>query len=203
MPGPHDAEMVGAHPALDFLNTIHDWTVAEPRDYLADFSDAIRFGEASGLLTQAESRFLANTPSGSELSRLRKLRGVLERLFRARVRSSAPAGDDLDQLATIGIEVARASSYRSAAGAGAEAGTRALLMREIAVKSAGAAAVRLRIADSAIALLTSRQAGRIKECPGCGWFFLDGSKNQSRRWCSMNTCGASAKSKAYYRRQNA
>lgn len=76
------------------------------------------------------------------------------------------------------------------------------LRREIGVKDAGAAVLRIRIADKAIALLNSPQVARVKSCPGCGWFFLDSSKNQSRRWCSMETCGASAKSKAYYRRVN-
>ncbi|MBC7897912.1 MAG: CGNR zinc finger domain-containing protein, partial [Cytophagaceae bacterium] len=30
------------------------------------------------------------------------------------------------------------------------------------------------------------------------WFFLDVSKNGSRRWCSMATCGATAKAHRYY-----
>jgi predicted RNA-binding Zn ribbon-like protein len=45
---------------------------------------------------------------------------------------------------------------------------------------------------SAVELMTnSDQLVRVRECPGesCGWFFLDGSKNGSRHWCSMKTCG--------------
>jgi len=37
---------------------------------------------------------------------------------------------------------------------------------------------------------------RLKDCPtpeGCGWFFQDQSKNNSRRWCNMKTCGNTAK----------
>ena len=59
-----------------------------------------------------------------------------------------------------------------------------------------------RIADAAAELLESTELERLKACGGCGWFFLDRSKNRSRRWCSMNTCGASAKAKTYYRRRN-
>ncbi|MGH7701051.1 MAG: CGNR zinc finger domain-containing protein [Gemmatimonadales bacterium] len=43
----------------------------------------------------------------------------------------------------------------------------------------------------------------MKSCPSCGWFFLDASKNRSRRWCSMATCGSSAKARRYYRRRKA
>ena len=50
--------------------------------------------------------------------------------------------------------------------------------------------------DRAVALLESKILGRVKRCPGsgdCGWLFLDGSKNASRRWCSMEGCGNRAK----------
>ena len=53
---------------------------------------------------------------------------------------------------------------------------------------------------AAVALLVSDAMLRVKSCPTCGWFFLDVSKNRSRRWCSMDTCGAVAKARRYYRR---
>jgi predicted RNA-binding Zn ribbon-like protein len=54
------------------------------------------------------------------------------------------------------------------------------------------------IARSAVDLAVSGQLARIKQCPGdegqCGWLFLDISKNATRRWCSMGTCGGRVKS---------
>ena len=44
---------------------------------------------------------------------------------------------------------------------------------------------------------------RIRECPGdgtCGWLFLDTTKNGSRKWCEMRTCGNRAKARRYYER---
>jgi predicted RNA-binding Zn ribbon-like protein len=43
----------------------------------------------------------------------------------------------------------------------------------------------------------------VKQCPhgGCAWFFLDASKNASRRWCSMQDCGAKVKSRRQYQRR--
>ena len=52
-------------------------------------------------------------------------------------------------------------------------------------------------------LLLSEKISQVKECPGCGWLFLDTSKNGSRRWCSMNTCGARDKTRKYHKRQRA
>lgn len=44
--------------------------------------------------------------------------------------------------------------------------------------------------------------GRVRECadPGCPVVYLDLSRNRSRRWCSMEACGARAKASTYYRR---
>jgi predicted RNA-binding Zn ribbon-like protein len=60
------------------------------------------------------------------------------------------------------------------------------------------------IARSAIELLTSPEVARVKECAnaaGCGWLFLDRSKNGSRRWCSMDECGSRDKMRRQYARR--
>ena len=49
-------------------------------------------------------------------------------------------------------------------------------------------------------LLTAADMRRLKECPGCGWLFIDHTRAGNRRWCSMDTCGSRAKMRSYYRR---
>jgi predicted RNA-binding Zn ribbon-like protein len=46
-------------------------------------------------------------------------------------------------------------------------------------------------------LITSDARNRIKLCSNCGWVFVDNSKNNSRRWCSMETCGNRLKARRY------
>jgi predicted RNA-binding Zn ribbon-like protein len=55
------------------------------------------------------------------------------------------------------------------------------------------------IAWSALDLVTHGEIARLKQCPGqgCGWLFLDHSKNGSRRWCDMATCGNRAKARTH------
>jgi predicted RNA-binding Zn ribbon-like protein len=52
-------------------------------------------------------------------------------------------------------------------------------------------------------LLTKGRLERLKRCPGpgCGWLFLDHSKNGSRRWCAMATCGNRTKGRRHRARQ--
>ena len=47
------------------------------------------------------------------------------------------------------------------------------------------------VARSAAELLTSTKLGKVKVCAGkgCGWVFLDESRNGSRRWCDSRDCG--------------
>ncbi|MDQ3693194.1 MAG: ABATE domain-containing protein [Chloroflexota bacterium] len=58
------------------------------------------------------------------------------------------------------------------------------------------------VARSATDLLVTGERERIRRCPGvsneaiaCGWLFYDGTKNKSRRWCSMSECGAVTKTR--------
>jgi predicted RNA-binding Zn ribbon-like protein len=42
----------------------------------------------------------------------------------------------------------------------------------------------------------------VKQCAGegCGWLFLDTSRNHLRRWCTMDECGNRAKMRRRYER---
>ncbi|GAB2966266.1 CGNR zinc finger domain-containing protein [Amycolatopsis acidiphila] len=46
---------------------------------------------------------------------------------------------------------------------------------------------------------------RLRQCAdeGCGWLFLDASRNGSRRWCSSADCGNRARARRHYRRARA
>ncbi len=215
MTATHAFTLAGGHPVLDFVNTVEDWTVPERLDHLQSFADAARFGEAAGVISHREAlqldpgaqtrgargfsgaqtrgaRGFSRASVADELLQLRRLRDSLERILRASLGGRRPAAADVAILGSSLVEAARGTELLASA--------EAPLARRIAVESNGPAALRLRIVEDAIALLSSSAMPRVKACPTCGWFFLDVSKNQSRVWCSMDTCGARAKSRRYYRR---
>jgi predicted RNA-binding Zn ribbon-like protein len=55
------------------------------------------------------------------------------------------------------------------------------------------------VAADAVNLFATVDSVRIKECsqPRCGMIFLDSSRGNRRRWCSMATCGNRAKVKRF------
>jgi predicted RNA-binding Zn ribbon-like protein len=187
-------ELVGGHPALDFVNSLNDWTVAHPRDYLAQPQDALRFGRAAGLLSATEAHELAPAMDVAELESLRRLRACLQRVLHAAVHSVAPDPEDLRTLSEAHAASARAATLCTSGAGGA-------LTCQVPADLAGASTLRHRIVQSAVELLTSADTARLKSCPSCGWFFLDTSRNRSRRWCSMATCGNVAKARRYYERR--
>ena len=61
------------------------------------------------------------------------------------------------------------------------------------------------VARSSAELLTSLDLTFVHECAGydCGRLFMDVTKNRSRRWCDMRTCGNRAKSRRHHERRRA
>lgn len=53
----------------------------------------------------------------------------------------------------------------------------------------------------AVELLTTDQLHKVRQCPNCGWLFVDTSRNGARRWCSMDYCGSKVKSRRQYERK--
>jgi predicted RNA-binding Zn ribbon-like protein len=51
-------------------------------------------------------------------------------------------------------------------------------------------------------LLLTEDMERIKECPRCGWVFVDRTKNATRRWCAPEECGSADKMQRYNAKKN-
>jgi predicted RNA-binding Zn ribbon-like protein len=58
------------------------------------------------------------------------------------------------------------------------------------------------VAVSAVDLLRQDALRDVRECGGvdCQWLFVDSTRNHSRRWCDMQSCGNRAKARRHYAR---
>jgi predicted RNA-binding Zn ribbon-like protein len=185
---------------LDFANTVGWHASASPEEKLHSYADLGLWAFRSGLLTKAETRRLLrdakDNPAQAEraLRRAIELREAVYRIFVALIQGGAPAEEDL---AGVNRTLARLSG-----GAGVKKAERGFewawnLDRTALDFPAGAVAL------SAAELLVSADRERVGQCAderGCGWLFLDTTKNHSRRWCDSKECGNRERQHRYYER---
>lgn len=133
--------------------------------------------------------------TAADLDRAIRIREGLRALI-ATAAEPAPAGVDASALAEL-PELARALPLVLDVSAGPP---RLVPGGPAAVGSVAAALARLLgvVADAA----SDGTWHRFKVCrnPGCRWAYYDHSRNRSRTWCSMETCGNQAKARAFRRR---
>jgi predicted RNA-binding Zn ribbon-like protein len=193
-------ELVGGDLCLDFVNTVDPRHAAHRFDYLADYGALVAWARHTGAVEAvAASRLLgraARQPDEARdvLRRAIRLREALYRVFASAIARRAPPKDALDRL------------NRELAWVNAK--TRLTRHRDGFVVQWGDDRPRLDqvlwpVIRSALGVLVDGPLDRVRECPGpgnCGWLFIDLSKNASRRWCDMRTCGNRAKVHRYYTR---
>jgi predicted RNA-binding Zn ribbon-like protein len=184
---------------LDFANTLIWRGSDREHDWLSSYANLVEWGKMAGTLSDATAQGLhrkaARRPAQAEevLKAAVALREALYRIFSAISAGSSPPAADVDVL--------------NAALAGALAHLRVFPAADRFawdwVGDAGALDRMLwPVVWSAADLLTSEDLDRVGECEGegCGWLFMDMSRNRSRRWCDMGDCGNRAKARRYYHR---
>jgi hypothetical protein len=146
------------------------WT--EPHDHLSD-------GKAALAYLKGRMSTPSSPPSTDELVGLRKLRDLAWRLWEDE--PDAEWESDLEGLL-------RRAHYQLVPSG------------EIRPADAGWGGLMASALPGLISLRTQRE--RLKRCenPRCGWLFVDRSRNRSRRWCEMATCGNRAKAKRHAHR---
>lgn len=188
-------ELVGGALCLDFANTINSRREPE-HDYLLTYSDLVNWAGKVEILSGQQVKSLKQRETqdskraAQALEKGRTAREIIYRVFSAIANKSKPKEEDLIAITRLFEEAIANGQHVKVAN-----------HYEITWKAdATFEALLWQIVFSAEYLLISEELSRVKECPNCGWLFLDTSKNQSRRWCSMNTCGARAKMRRYHSR---
>ena len=180
---------------LDFVNTV-GWRLANPPkgEYLDSYADLLAWGSQAGVIgaeeKEALSRRAALDPEGARIA-LRRAIALREAVYGAlrAVISGRPAAED--DLSILNGELSRAlgrarlvelegGSYGwgwdEGDGEGEPALDRPLWP----------------VARSAADLLVAPPSlSRVRMCAGkgCGWLFLDESRNGRRIWCDSDDCG--------------
>lgn len=196
-----DIEIVGGHPAVDFINTVHNWTLRDAGDYLREFADFLVWSQRVGLLWTKAVKHFQSRPAGEQQAALedaRTLRSDLHELFAAMANGERLPQGALDHLNEV---IRRTVKWRRLAADRKDACRSLCCVWEF--RDAPAYAALGPVAWKAAELLELGETDRLKICPAdnCGWLFIDTSKNRSRTWCSMRACGNAAKVRRFRARQ--
>src|SRR5918995_1918378 len=178
--------------SLDFVNTVGSRLKDHPSEYLRSYEDLLDWARQAGLLAPEEtedlSRQAALDPEGTQetLSRALALREAIHRVI-----SSAIAGESQDEsdMSALNRELSISLSHLRVMPADGAYGWG--WDRSGDDRGARLDSPLWPVAQSAAELFTSPKLGRVKLCAGegCGWVFLDESRNNSRRWCDSRDCG--------------
>jgi predicted RNA-binding Zn ribbon-like protein len=186
------AELIGGHLALDLVNTVA-WRLDDRRrvDRLAEPANLRMWLTATGLDR-------SDAPTARSAADERSQVAVREALVECR-------------------EIAYGVLHPLAVGEEAGAAELAVLgeLVEGAVRTASLVSARpLRWRAESVVdhvrlsvwrLFEEEELDRLRQCDdgGCGWLFLDRSRNGSRRWCSSADCGNRARARRHYQRRHA
>lgn len=193
--------LVGGHLALDLINTVEPrLPVAGRHEHLATPDDLLRWAEYAGVIDAAEVAAVAGAwaaapaAASAALTATTEIREALASVLQAFLEPDTSPDSAASALEYLWLRWAAAAA-RSTLVPSSEPGAAARLL----VGSAPALLIPDRAVHAAVDLLRTADLTRLGICPpsqhGCGWLFLDHSRNGSRRWCTMEACGSFAKAR--------
>ena len=193
-------ELTGGRLCLDFTNTVEDRPSDHPHELLNNYSDLVSWSRQAQVLTDQEAQQLlagAERNPGEATSVLAQaivVREAIYRIIKAAAEGALPEAEDLVSLSTA---IAEAMAH---ARIGPTAGGFTWEWIETAVNLDRMLWPVVRSAED---LLISDELDAVRVCASntCNWLFMDTSKNHSRRWCDMKSCGNRAKARRYYSRK--
>ena len=193
-------ELTGERLCLDFINTLSERATSAPEEHLNVYADLLAWSRQAGIVDEQgmeQLRMLSEEQAeqaAQKLEQAGRTRELLFRIFSALAGEQSPCQEDLEQFNALLAGTMRHARIAIAADGfvweWSEDQDRLELPLWFVVRDA---------AD----LLTSRELNRVRTCASkdCDWLFLDTSKNHSRRWCDMKSCGNRAKARRHYGRK--
>ncbi len=183
----------GGHLALDFANTVSQRHTPAPIEHLTTYDDVVAFAQQAGLVSEADVAVLVRSSRGepaeaaSVLRDAQTLRDSLYQIFAAVAAGDKPPRVDL---IVLNAQLARLRLTETFAW-------------EWVSQHKGLDGFVGEIVRAAVDLLTHGPRERVSICDAddCLWLFLDTSKNRSRRWCDMSSCGNRAKARRHQEKQ--
>jgi predicted RNA-binding Zn ribbon-like protein len=186
---------------LDLANTA-EWHASEhPKEKLKTYNDLVQWALHSKILSEKDVHKLIRKakrePNRAEevLKRAIELREAIYHIFSDLAKGNLPSKKDME---VINLNLSRTMAHSELVH------TKDGFIWSTSRGKGDLDSMLGPVIQSAAELLTSDSLGRVKECAddrGCGYLFMDKSRNKSRRWCDMTDCGNRAKAQRFYRKR--
>jgi len=185
---------------FDFINTVNSWKEKNGHEYLDSYPSLVQWSGKVEILSVERRKHLQQyafrhaEQAGKALEKIKEVRQLLYQFFAVIATGNIAMLPDelLHQFNTVlsdALSHIRFSKNKTHLEQDWEEDNTDLLQPLWVVMK------------SAYDVLTGEDPQRIKECPACGWMFLDHTKNNKRRWCNPHSCGSIEKTKKYYQKK--
>jgi predicted RNA-binding Zn ribbon-like protein len=197
-PRPESIELIGGHTALDLVNTV-SWrqNSSRWRENLAQPADLLTWCRRAGVIDYrahaALSLAMADDREAAEHS-LRTVRDLREHLHdHLAARIDHPEADH-----SIRRDDALHRAFADAMSSSDLIATPARWHFDVHTPGDIPRLLALHVLN----LVQFSPLQRLRRCDGdgCGWLFLDTTRNHSRRWCSSSDCGNRDRARRHYAR---
>lgn len=182
-------DRTASHLTLDFANTVSGRTTPAPIDRLADYAHFIEFARQTQIATEVQAKSLLarakKHPIEAERThaRIQALRDATHNVFASIAAATKPAPEDVrtlsDHIRRLELDVDLAYNY---------------LADEDGLDAPLGPIIR-----GAVELIDPSMRERVGMCgrDTCRFLFLDTTKNRTRRWCEMKSCGNREKARRF------
>jgi len=191
-------DLDGGTVALDFVNTVGNMRGHDEEQWLQDFGDLLYWAEQAGLLDRRAAAKLSDTPRAEQaFAEAIRLREALHEVLVACIEHRRPPPE---ALATLNDWICDALAHRRLHPKGHafeprfdDDGAPLAFLRPVALDAADV--LERELAEDRVRRCGEAEVGR------CGWMFLDETRNATRRFCSMTSCGNRAKQRRFQERR--
>jgi predicted RNA-binding Zn ribbon-like protein len=191
--GPLD--FVGGLSCLNFTNTAGGHTKIREVERIPTYADAISWGVYAELITSAEAKTLQALikikpkDAARRVHELQAFREALHRLVTSIAHKEEPARADFTRVRGT---ISKALSTADVKPDDAE------FVWSADADALGLSTVIARVALSAHHMLSREKPSQLRQCEICTWLFIDRTKNQARRFCRQDACGAKSRAERFY-----
>ncbi len=187
-------EFIGGDLTLDFVNTISWRKTDRAHEWLSSYTNLLDWAMLAGAISSPRSKLLIKISdlhpvlANRVVARAINLREALNVIITSTILPSTPSSR---QMAILNSHLSLALQQLNLSRANS-AFLWAWRLDEPRLDE-----VLWPVVWSACNLFISERRNQIGHCEGCGWVFLDTTKNHTRRWCVMKDCGNRAKAHRY------